>query len=300
MKYIEVDNLTKDYGHGRGIFSVSFHVNQGEVFGFLGPNGAGKTTTIRHLMGFSKPQKGSAKILGMRCDRKSNEILANVGYLPGEIAFPNAATGMDFLKCQAKFLDLHDLSYAKKLIERFQLDPNANLKRMSKGMKQKTAIVSAFMADPEILLLDEATTGLDPLMQDSFIELIHEEKARGKTIFMSSHMFDELESTCDRVAFLREGRIIDIVDMSTIQGNETTKKFKIEFLTHNDYLKFINCKFEIDRVQDKYNQVTISVPDGEINRLIKVLSENNVKFVTQIPYTLETYFKNKYSNKEAV
>lgn len=171
-------------------------------------------------------------------------------------------------------------------------------------MKQKTAIVSAFMADPEILLLDEATTGLDPLMQDSFIELIHEEKARGKTIFMSSHMFDELESTCDRVAFLREGRIIDIVDMSTIQGNETMKKYKIEFLTHNDYLEFLDCNFEhkirIERIQEKYNQVTVSVPDSEINHLIKALAKSHVKFVTQIPYTLETYFKDKYSKTEAV
>lgn len=298
--YIVMDGLTKDYGHGRGIFDVSLSVKKGEVFGLVGVNGSGKTTTIRHLMGFLHADKGSASIAGKSCWKDSCELKKRIGYIPGEIAFPNAATGMDFLKWQAKFLDLHDFSYAQKLIERFQLDPNANLKRMSKGMKQKTAIVSAFMADPEILLLDEATTGLDPLMQDSFIELIHEEKARGKTIFMSSHMFDELESTCDRVAFLREGRIIDIVDMSTIQGNETTKKYKIEFLTHNDYLEFLDHEFKIDRVQEEYNQVTVSVSDSAINLLIHTLAENHVKFVTQIPYTLETYFKNQYSNTEAV
>lgn len=296
--YIAMHKLTKDYGHEKGIFDVSLSIDKGEVFGLVGVNGSGKTTTIRHLMGFLKPDKGKAFIDGKSCWKDSSKLKQKIGYIPGEIAFPNVATGMDFLKLQGKYLDLHDLSYAEKLIERFQLDPHANLKRMSKGMKQKTAIVSAFMNDPEILLLDEATTGLDPLMQDRFIELICEEKRRGKTIFMSSHMFDELEETCDRVAFLKDGWIIDVVNMKEIKGNETNKKYKIEFLNRQDYDCFLQMQFETVRVQPEYNQVTVLVSDQNVTQLLQVLAKSHVKFIRQIPFTLENYFKDKYRNME--
>ena len=165
------------------------------MFGFVGTNGAGKTTTIRHLMGFLKPQSGSATINGLDCWKDSAEIKKWIGYIPGEIAFPDAPTGTDFLKKQAELLGLKDMSYADSIIKKLQLDPTAKLKRMSKGMKQKTAIVAAFMADPDILILDEPTTGLDPLMRKEFISILDEEKKKGKTILMSSHMFDEVEQS---------------------------------------------------------------------------------------------------------
>ena len=190
---ISIRNLTKDYGKGRGIFDISFDVPKGCVFGYCGTNGSGKTTTLRNIMGFIKPDKGSVTVKGMDAWKEADEIKKYIGYLPGEIAFPQVETGSEFLKIQAETLGLKDMSKAEVIINALQLDPTANLKRMSKGMKQKTAIAAAFMHSPEIIILDEPTTGLDPLMRDVFVQLIKSEKARGATILMSNHMFDELE-----------------------------------------------------------------------------------------------------------
>lgn len=293
MSIIEIKNITKDYGDGRGIFDVSISIKKGEVFGFVGTNGAGKTTTIRHLMGFLKVQKGKATIKGMDCFDNAAEIKKYVGYIPGEIAFPDATTGSDFLKNQAELLGIKDMSYAESLIKKLQLDPTANLKRMSKGMKQKTAIVAAFMADPEILILDEPTTGLDPLMRAEFIDILNEEKKKGKTIFMSSHMFEEVEDTCDKVALIKDGKIIDIKDTNEIKHNEE-KSYKIEFNSYEDYKKFISEDFEFMNKKEKQNQVTININDKDINRLTKTLKVYNIKFITEIKYTLEKYFKSLY------
>ena len=155
-------------------------MKKGETFGFVGTNGSGKTTTIRNIMGFIKPQKGHVSVLGQHAWEKSYEIKSHVSYIPGEIAFPDLNNGITFLKNQAELLGLKSMDYANYLIKKLQLDPSANLKRMSKGMKQKTAIVAALMSDKEILILDEPTTGLDPLMRETFIELIFEQKAKAK------------------------------------------------------------------------------------------------------------------------
>lgn len=293
MSLIQIKNLTKDYGDKRGIFDINLSIEKGEIFGFVGTNGSGKTTTIRHLMGFLKPQKGSATIDGLDCWENSAEIKKYIGYIPGEINFPDARTGMDFLKNQAELLEVKDMSYAENLIKRLQLDPSANLKRMSKGMKQKTAIVAAFMANPEILILDEPTTGLDPLMRAEFIDIINEEKEKGKTIFMSSHMFDEVEKTCDKVALIKNGRIIDIKSTKEIKHNED-KVYKIEFNNKEDYQKFISDKFELIKNDKNQNQVTISINDKDINKLTKVLKQYDVKFINEIKFTLEKYFEKFY------
>jgi len=289
MPLIEINNVTKDYGDKRGIFDINLSIEKGEIFGFVGTNGSGKTTTIRHLMGFLKPQQGSVTINGLDCWKNSSEIKKYIGYLPGEINFPDAPTGMDFLKNQAELLGVKDMSYAESLIKRLQLDPSANLKRMSKGMKQKTAIVAAFMANPEILILDEPTTGLDPLMRAEFIDIINEEKEKGKTIFMSSHMFDEVEKTCDKVALIKNGKIIDIKSTREIKHNEE-KVYKIEFNNKEDYHKFISDKFELVRNDENQNQVIVSINDKEINRLTKALKQYDIKFINEIKYTLEKYF----------
>ncbi len=197
-RLIEVTNLTKDYGFGRGVFDVSLYVDEGEVFGFLGPNGAGKTTTIRHVMGFSKPEKGSTTVDGMDGWEKADQIQRELGYLPGEIALPANLTGTQFIRYLAALRGVTDMTKTEYLLDKFELDPSGRLKRMSLGMKRKLAIVTAFMHDPRILVLDEPTSGLDPIMQETFIEVVLEEKRAGKTILLSSHMFSEVEATCDR------------------------------------------------------------------------------------------------------
>ncbi|MEE1029089.1 MAG: ABC transporter ATP-binding protein [Agathobacter sp.] len=220
---IEINKLTKNFGKHRGIENISFNVSKGESFGFLGPNGAGKTTTIRHLMGFIKSQSGSCTISGMDCWKERDKIQKSLGYIPGEINFFDDMTGIEFLNFIAKYKGITKLVKQKELIERFELDPKGKIKKMSKGMKQKIGIITAFMHDPDILILDEPTSGLDPLMQSRFIELIAEEKAKGKTILLSSHMFEEVERTCDRIGIIREGKMVTVDSVETLRERHMHK-----------------------------------------------------------------------------
>ena len=286
---IEIENLTKDYGNGRGIFNENLTIKQGEMVGFVGTNGSGKTTTIRNILGFIKPTSGSVKVNGLSSWEHASEIAKSVGYVPGEIAFPDLPTGIAFLKCQAEFYGLKDMSYANELIEKLQLDPRANLKRMSKGMKQKTALVAALMNDSPIIILDEPTTGLDPLMRVTFLDIIKKEHEKGKTIFMSSHLFEELETTCDRVALINDGHIIDIADMNEIR-HRPVKDMKIEFTNKAD--KFVGAGYEITRLQEQYNQATIRIKSEDTGKLLGALKGYDVKFISELPYTLEKHFKN--------
>ncbi len=291
MNVIETKKLTKDYGRGQGVFDLDLTISQGEMVGYVGTNGSGKTTTIRHIMGFLKPTSGTAFVNGLSSWEHSSEIVKKIGYVPGEIAFPDLKTGIDFLKCQADFLGLKDMSYANELIERLQLDPRANLKRMSKGMKQKTALVAALMNDAPIIILDEPTTGLDPLMRATFLDIIKEEHRKGKTIFMSSHSFDELEKTCDKVALISGGRIVDTCDMNKIR-NRDVKDFKVEFRLASDYERFLKEKYEKIRLQEQYHQVTVRINAQDTAKLLGSLNNYNVKFISELPYTLEMHFKN--------
>lgn len=288
---IEIENLTKDYGNGSGIFNENLTIKQGEMVGFVGTNGSGKTTTIRNILGFIKPTSGSVKVNGLSSWEHASEIAKSVGYVPGEIAFPDLPTGIAFLKCQAEFYGLKDMSYANELIEKLQLDPRANLKRMSKGMKQKTALVAALMNDSPIIILDEPTTGLDPLMRVTFLDIIKKEHEKGKTIFMSSHLFEELETTCDRVALINDGHIIDIADMNEIR-HRPVKDMKIEFTNKADYDKFVGAGYEITRLQEQYNQATIRIKSEDTGKLLGALKGYDVKFISELPYTLEKHFKN--------
>lgn len=287
---IEIRDLTKDYGAGRGIFNENLDIREGEMVGFVGTNGSGKTTTIRNILGFIRPTSGSVKVNGLSSWENASEIAKLVGYVPGEIAFPDLPNGIDFLKCQAEFYGLKDMTYANELIERLQLDPRANLKRMSKGMKQKTALVAALMNDAPVIILDEPTTGLDPLMRVTFLDIIKKEHEKGKTIFMSSHMFEELETTCDRVALINDGHIIDVADMNDIR-RRPVKDFKIEFNSDADYKKFQKAGYEIVRLQDEYDQVTIRIAVERTGELLKTLTGYDVKFISELPYTLEKHFK---------
>lgn len=219
MSIIHVRDLTRDYGRNRGVFDLSFAIEEGEVFGFLGPNGAGKTTTIRHLMGFLRPQQGACTINGRDCWKERPAIQGNLGYIPGEMSLFPDLNGHDFLRFLAKYRCKNASWRLEEITELFELDLSEKIKKMSKGTRQKLGIVAAFMHDPEVLILDEPTSGLDPLMQNRFIDLILEEKKRGKTILLSSHMFEEVERTCDRVAIIRRGRLAAADDIATLRQN---------------------------------------------------------------------------------
>jgi len=298
MSMIQVEHLTKDYGHGRGVFDVSFEVEQGEVFGFLGPNGAGKTTTIRHIMGFSRPQSGKTSVEGLDSWARHYDIQRNVGYLPGEIALPESLTGTQFIKMMAELRGMSDMSYTNRLVERFELEVSGGLKRMSLGMKRKLAVVTAFMHDPAILVLDEPTSGLDPVMQDLFIQFIKEEKARGKTILLSSHIFNEVDATCDRISIIREGRLVSTFVADDLRHSER-KEWKIEFSTKEDFERFREQveypkKFDVVSVKRHRNQAKVLIDDEDINALIAELSNYSLNFFTEIKFTLEDYFMNFY------
>lgn len=298
MNIIEIEHLTKDYGNGRGVFDVSLAIKQGEVYGYLGPNGAGKSTTMRHLMGFSRPQSGTVNILGLECWSNQKEIQGRLGYLPGEIAFQDDMTGIAYLKLIAKMRHMKDFSYGEKLIDFFELDPSGGIKRMSKGMKQKIGIVAAFMHDPQILLLDEPTSGLDPLMQNRFVELIEKEKKRGKTILLSSHIFEEVEKTCDRIGMIRRGKLVKEFTVDELRHSQL-KTYKIEFAVSSDMEKmkevYPDAVFKGDR-----RQMIVSINDGQINELIRQLAKCDVHFLKEEKHTLEEYFMQFYGGNQNV
>ncbi|BFK80862.1 ABC transporter ATP-binding protein [Clostridium baratii] len=293
MNIIEIKDLTKDYGNNKGIFDVNLTVKKGEVFGFLGPNGAGKTTTIRHLMGFVHSDKGKCLINGIDCSKESDKIQERLGYLPGEIAFMDDMTGIEFIHFIADMKGLKNFSRAEELIKIFELDPKGKVKKMSKGMKQKIGIVCAFMGNPDILILDEPTSGLDPLMQNKFVDLILSEKEKGKTIFMSSHIFDEIEKTCDRTAIIKDGHVVAVEDMKTL-SNSKHKSYVITFLNDEMAKEFSKENLKIKEVIG--NVVTVSVK-GDINPLIKALSKYSVTSLDVKTQSLEELFMHFYGGE---
>jgi ABC-2 type transport system ATP-binding protein len=205
---IQTESLTKSYGPHRGIEDVDLTVEQGEVFGFLGPNGAGKTTTIRVLLDLIRPSSGSARVFGIDTTADPVAIHRRVGYLPGEFALYDRLTGGQTLEYFGNLRGGVDETYRASLVERFDLDPTRRFKEYSKGNKQKVGLIAALQHKPELLILDEPTSGLDPLVQQTFFETLREAVADGRTVFLSSHVLSEAEKSCDRVAIIREGRIV--------------------------------------------------------------------------------------------
>lgn len=290
MSVFEVQSLTRDYGNGRGVFDLSFAINQGEVFGFLGPNGAGKTTTIRHLMGFLKPEKGSCSIGGKDCWKDRAEIQKTLGYIPGEMVFFDDMTGTEFLTFLEKYRKVPSSNRTKELLDRFELDGRSKLKKMSKGMKQKVGIVAAFMYDPEVIILDEPTSGLDPLMQNRFIELVLEEKARGKTILMSSHMFEEVERTCSRVAIIKNGKLAALDQVEELKAAQA-RKYVITLENEDAAAAFAGEGLRVFDVSR--NQVTVIVQNN-IKDLISVMNRYPVLKISTPNQSLEEIFMQYY------
>lgn len=290
---IQLKNVTKDYGSNKGVFDLNLTIQEGEVFGIVGINGSGKTTILRQMMGFIKPTNGTIMIQGKDAWKKAAKLKNSIGYVPGEIAFPEAKTGNVFLKSQAGLLRLEETKQTNELIQALKLDTKANLKRMSKGMKQKTAIVDAFMADPEILLLDEPTTGLDPVMRDVFINLILDSKKRGKTIVMSSHMFNELEPTCDRIAFLQNGRIVEIIDKKKIDSIKAMSKVELAFQSRAGYENFLKEPLNVLKRADEKSMISIGLKEGEISEFIRRIDKYDLKNISFSERGLEEYFEEK-------
>jgi ABC-2 type transport system ATP-binding protein len=290
MGVCEIQSLTRDYGNGRGVFDLSFSINQGEVFGFLGPNGAGKTTTIRHLMGFLKPEKGFCTIGGKDCWKDRADIQKTLGYIPGEMVFFDDMTGTEFLDFMAKYRKTKLNGRTRELLDRFELDPRGKLKKMSKGMKQKVGIVTAFMHDPEVLILDEPTSGLDPLMQNRFVELVLEVKAKGKTILMSSHMFEEVERTCDRVAIIKNGKLVALDNVETLKAAQA-KKYVVTLENEDAAVSFAKEGLRITDVTQ--NRVTVIVQNN-IKELISVMNRYPVININTPNQSLEEIFMQYY------
>ena len=290
MSVIKIDNLTKDYGNHRGIFDLSINIKKGEVYGFLGPNGAGKSTTMRHVMGFSKPDNGSVTVNGLNSWTEQVKIKENIGYLAGEISLPNDMTGLQYLKLISKMRKMKSFDYAEELLEYFEINPDSNIKKMNKGMKQKRAIVATFMHDPEVILLDEPTSGLDPLMQERFINLVRKEQQKGKTIFMSSHIFEEISKVCDRVGIVKNGNLIKELEMSSLRNNEE-KTYILKFKNENDANRIMELYPEAALNND---EMIITIKDNDINTFIRDLSTCNLAYLKEKEESLEEYFMKFY------
>ncbi|MGZ5288568.1 MAG: ATP-binding cassette domain-containing protein [Actinomycetota bacterium] len=215
---ISADRLTKFYGHDRGVEDLSFSVGAGEVFGFLGPNGAGKTTTIRTMLDFIRPTSGAVRLFGLDAHHRGPEIHTRVGYLPGELALYERLTGERYLRDFAAFRGGIDLGYARDLATRLGLDLSKRIRDLSHGNKQKVGLVQAFMHRPDLLVMDEPTQGLDPLVQQTFYAMLDEERERGTTVFLSSHVMPEVERVCDRVGIIREGRLATVSDIGDLKS----------------------------------------------------------------------------------
>ncbi|QQY77993.1 ABC transporter ATP-binding protein [Mycoplasma mycoides subsp. capri] len=289
QKIIEIKNLTKKYNNGYGIFDINLEVNQGDIYGYLGPNGAGKSTTIRHLMGYIRQNKGKALIFNEDCWKHSYKIQPSVGYLPGEINYPEHENGLSYIKFIYKLRKQENWDYVEKLIKYWEFNPNIKIKKMSKGMKQKLGLVLCLMHQPKVLILDEPTIGLDPLIKNKFIQLMLKLKQNNTTIFLSSHVFEEVEKLCNKVAIIKSGRIINKLDLDQIK-NTNDREYKVTFKNQNIYKNEF-----LTNVNDLI--ATYKVPINKVNYFFNELKSYEINLFEEIPFSLENYFL-KFYKKE--
>jgi ABC-2 type transport system ATP-binding protein len=289
---IRVHDLTLTYPSGKGIFNVDFTIKTGGITGYLGPNGSGKTTTIRAIMGFMRPDSGSCSINGLDCSKQATQIQRILGYIPGEISFFDQMEGDEFLKFISDMRRTKNEKRKKELIELLDLNPKGKIKKFSKGMKQKLGIVAAFMHDPEILVLDEPTSGLDPLMQNIFIDLVMEEKKKGKTILMSSHMFEEVERTCDNIIIIKEGRIVTESDVGALKKNQRKSYLVRPKSMEKAFESIISKDFEAQKISADTIEAYISGDD--VDRFIKTVAGFEIESLDVRHQSLEDLFLEFY------
>lgn len=294
---INVEHLTKDYGYGRGVFDVSIKVHKGECYGYLGPNGAGKSTTIRHIMGFSKPTTGSTKIEGIETFGRTDEILGKVGYLPGEVALPNGLNGEEFLNMIQLLRGSANKEMLDYLLKKFRLNPKMNIKLASLGDKRKLAVVAAFMNDPDVLILDEPTSGLDPVMQEEFINFIIEEKKRGKTILLSSHIFNEVDRTCDTISIIKDGHHVSTFNANELKhGNKKT--YILSFENKSDLDKFVKeCSYAEIKKEDELS-ISAFFSMNELSNFLKLAADNHATSLEEVKFSLQDYFMKFYKEEK--
>jgi ABC-2 type transport system ATP-binding protein len=293
---IETLGLTKRYGGARGIESLSLTVRSGEVFGFLGPNGAGKTTTIRTLLGFLHPTSGTARVLGLDFRRDAVAIRARIGNLPGELAVDPAMTGRELLRLFARLRGLRGLGDADALAARFRAELDRPLEHLSKGNRQKVGLIQAMFHHPELLVLDEPTSGLDPLMQEVFVEVIAEQRARGATVFLSSHNLAEVERVCDRVGIIREGRLVAVDGVDALTG----RAYKRVSVTFRDVVDLAPLRrlpgvsgLEVDGATVTFRA------SGELDPVLKLLARHHVVDMELERPSLEELFLTFYADRPA-
>ncbi|MRH43676.1 ATP-binding cassette domain-containing protein [Aquibacillus halophilus] len=294
MNVIEIKNLTKKYGKARGISDVSLTVEEGEIFGFIGPNGAGKSTTIRTLLTLIYPTSGSATVFGKDFIKEAPEIKKEIGYLPSEVFYYDNMKVIDLLKYSASFYKKDCSNRINELAERMDLDLNKKIDDLSFGNKKKVGIVQGLLHTPKLIILDEPTSGLDPLMQQTFFELLKEENQKGATILFSSHILSEVQRLCDRVAIIKEGKIIKVEKISTLKESNY-KKFRIE--TKSEINKQI---FALDGIKD------IEVDDhvirflfkGDLNPIMDKIAELDITNLWVEEPDLEEIFMHYYEKED--
>jgi ABC-2 type transport system ATP-binding protein len=293
---IEMDRLTKRYRGARGIEEISLAVIPGEVFGFLGPNGAGKTTTIRTLLDLLHPSGGRARLFGLDSRRDSRAIRARLGNLPGEFACDPRRTGREIVALLGALRGLRGLGRAAALAERFSADLDRPLGQLSRGNRQKIGLIQALFHEPELLILDEPTGGLDPLMQEEFHELVAEERERGATVFLSSHDLDEVERLCDRVAIIRDGRLIDVEHVADL----TRRRYRhvtVEFAQPVD-LSDLRALPGIRDLEADGRRVRFGVASEGLDAVVKAIARHAIVDLELAHPSLEEIFLTYYAPQE--
>lgn len=295
---IQTHQLTKSYGKSRGILDVTFEIQEGEVFGFLGPNGAGKTTTMRVLMGLLRPMSGSATIGGRDCWNDSTEVKKFVGYLPGEFTFDSGMRGAQILEYLGHLRGGVDQNYLRELVKRLDFDPSKRFREYSRGNKQKLGLVQAFMHKPRVLILDEPTSGLDPLNQQEFYKIADEAQAAGSTIFLSSHVLPEVERTCDRVAIIREGRLVKIDHVSALKDlrqHDVEISFP-ELASAQWFNQVAGVVNIVPRADEKTLQLHVQ---GSLAEILRIAGEHHATNIVTHEPTLEEVFLRFYEPEQS-
>ncbi len=293
MNIIEIKNLTKTYGKSRGITDISFNVEQGEIFGFIGPNGAGKSTTIRTMLSLIYPTSGSISIFGKDSIKYSEEIKKEIGYLPSEVFYYENMKVIDLLNYSASFYKKDCSKKIKELVEIMNLDVNKKIDDLSFGNKKKVGIVQGLLHEPKLIILDEPTSGLDPLMQQKFFELLKDENKKGATILFSSHILSEVQKMCDRVAIIKDGRLIKLQQISTLKDNNH-KKFKVE--TKNPIEKNYFNMVGVSNLEIKEDMVSFLFR-GDINDVIKKIEQIDIVNLWIEEPDLEEIFMHYYEKE---